>query len=93
MAPSTWRRSTSGTRKPTPSSGWVTSSRRKPSASTATGGWAMLASVLSRSPPANAEVDLVDPVGRGGVDHAVVELGRLVRGADGPPLGAARGSG
>ena len=39
------------------------------------------------------EVDLVDAVGRGGVDHAVVELGRLVGGADGPPLGAARGSG
>ena len=35
------------------------------------------------------EVDLVGPMGRGGVDHAVVELGRLVGGADGPPLGAA----
>jgi hypothetical protein len=35
------------------------------------------------------ELDLVGPMRRRGVDDAIVQLGRLVGGADGPPLGAA----
>ena len=34
------------------------------------------------------EVDLVETVGRRGVDHGIVQLGGLKRGADRPPLGS-----